>query len=306
MGGAARALRGEPLLSLLLVRLLPRRALSRTMGWLAQRRAPSFLLRPILALYTKGFGADLSEAARPLAAYATFNDFFTRELKDGLRPVDPSPDALVSPVDGRVYASGAVDAGTILQAKGVPYRVADLLGSEEDASRFDGGTFLTCYLSPRDYHRIHWPFDGTVDRARHLPGDLWPVNDRALAGVPRLFARNERVAILGRLATGGDVALVPVGALNVGSIRLAFHDLRTNRIGRKTPVTHALDPAVPARRGGEAARFAFGSAVVLLVSRSAGRLDPLEPGTVVRVGRRIGTRAGGPPEPSSAVRPVAG
>jgi len=289
VGGAARPLRRVAGLSLALVRALPRRAVSRAMGWLAELPVPAPLLVPVLNAYVKAFGADLSEAARPLRGYASFNDFFTRELRDGLRPIDLAPTSLVSPVDGRVYASGDVDEGTILQAKGVPYRVADLLGDDGDAARFDGGTFVTCYLAPRDYHRIHWPFDGTVDRIRHLPGDLWPVNDRALAGVPRLFARNERVAILGRLTGGGDVALVPVGALNVGSIRLAFHQLRTNRGGSDAPRAASFHPPVAARRGAEAARFAFGSAVVLLVARSAGRLDPLPSGAVVRYGCRIGT-----------------
>ena len=262
------------------------------MGFLSELPVPSALLVPILAAYSKGFGVDLSEAARPLRAYASFNDFFTRELRDGLRPLDPDPAALVSPVDGRVYASGSVDAGTILQAKGVPYRVADLLGSADAARPFEDGTFLTCYLSPKDYHRIHWPFDARLERVRHLPGDLWPVNDAAVAGVPRLFARNERVAILATTSSGAAVALVPVGALNVGSIRLAFARLRTNRGGVAMPRVVALPAAAVACRGEEAARFAFGSAVVLLVSRGAGRLDAIEPGSVVRVGRRIGTRAG--------------
>ena len=261
------------------------------MGLLAELPVPSLLLRPVLLAYAKGFGADLSEAARPLGAYASFNDFFTRELRPGLRPIDPDPRALVSPVDGRVYASGSVDQGTVLQAKGVPYRVSELLGSTEDAAPFEGGTFLTCYLAPKDYHRIHWPFDADVARARHLPGDLWPVNDGAVAGVPGLFARNERVAVLCTALGGGAVALVPVGALNVGSIRLAFARLRTNRGGVAMPRPVRLEGPVVARRGDEAARFAFGSAVVILVSKAAGRLDPIAPGSIVRVGRRIGTAA---------------
>jgi phosphatidylserine decarboxylase len=274
-----------------LVRALPRKAVSRAFGFLAETPLPSPLLVPVLAAYARGFGADLSEAARPLSAYATFNDFFTRELRPGSRPLDPDPEALLSPVDGGVHACGPVAAGEVLQAKGVPYRVADLLGSDADAAPFEGGTYATLYLSPRDYHRIHWPFDATVDRVRHLPGDLWPVNDRALAAVPRLFARNERVAVLGRLASGAPVALVPVGALNVGSIRLAFHPLRTNRGAPAVPRTLRLDPAHAARRGDEAARFAFGSAVVLLLSPGAGRIDARAPRSTVRYGRRIGTLA---------------
>lgn len=273
----------------LLVRLLPRRTVSRTLGFLARRRVPRWLLRPVLRAYCKGFGVELGEAARPLEAYRTFDDFFTRELRDGLRPVDPDPAALTSPVDARVYMAGAVDAGTILQAKGVPYTVAALLGSADDARPFDGGTFVTAYLSPKDYHRIHWPLSGRVERIRHLPGDLWPVNDRALAGVPGLFARNERVAILGRTATGAAFAMVPVGALNVGSIGLEFHATRTNRPLRRSPRTVEFAPPLEVERGARAAWFSFGSAVVLLLSPAAGRLDAVEPGTTLRVGRRIGT-----------------
>jgi phosphatidylserine decarboxylase len=259
------------------------------MGWLAEIPMPWPLLVPVLWAYSKGFGVHRAEVARPLRRYRSFNDFFTRELAPGLRPLDPDPAAVVSPVDGRVYTSGAVESGTILQCKDVPYSVADLLGSEADAAPFNGGTFVTAYLAPKDYHRIHWPMDATVDRVRHLPGDLWPVNDKALAGVPRLFARNERVAMLGRTPSGAAFALVPVGALNVGSIRLAFATLRTNRRGPKTPRDVDLSSDLVARRGAEAARFAFGSAIVLLLSRDAGRLDAIEPGTVLRLGRRIGT-----------------
>ena len=210
-------------------------------------------------------------------------------MKPGLRPLAADPAAVLSPVDGRVYASGPIDDGTILQAKGVPYRVADLLGSEDDADTLRGGTFQTYYLAPKDYHRIHWPFDAAVARVRHLPGDLWPVNDAALASVPRLFARNERAPIVGTTASGAPFAMTPVGALNVGSIRLAFHPLVTNRGGRAVPRAFPLSPHFEARRGDEAARFAFGSAVVLLLSPDAGHLDALLPGTVSRQGARVGT-----------------
>lgn len=276
-----------------IVRALPRRAASRLAGALAERVVPPSVLRAVLARYSKHFGVDLSEAARPLSGYRTFNDFFTRELRAGTRPLDDDPAAIVSPVDGRVHASGRIEGGTVLQAKGVPYTVAELLGDVADAAPFDGGKFATLYLSPKDYHRIHWPFDATVTRLRHLPGDLWPVNDEAVASIRGLFARNERVAILGTTATG-PFAMVPVGAFNVGSIRLAFHPLRGNAPRYRGPRTVTLSPPVLARRGGEAARFAFGSAVVLLVSAASGTLVPLEPRSDVRVGRRIGTSAPAP------------
>lgn len=290
VGGAARAVRGGVGVSVpRYVAWLPRRVVSRLTGVCARLRLPPPLLAPLLGLYARGFGADLTEAARPLAAFRSFSDFFTRELRDGVRPLDPDPAAVLSPVDARVYMSGPVERGTVLQAKGVPYAVGDLLGDAADAARFEGGTFLTAYLAPKDYHRIHWPWTGALHLARHLPGDLWPVNDRALAGVPGLFARNERLALLGRTAAGADVALVPVGALNVGSIGLEGVALRTNRAGPRGPSQRRFAPPRPTVRGARAAWFDFGSAVVLLVSPAAGRLDPLEPGTVLRVGRRIGT-----------------
>lgn len=274
-----------------LVRCLPRKAVSRALGILSELPLPPLVLKPVLLAYAKGFGVDLAEAGRPLGAYASFNDFFTRELRGGLRPIDPDPASVVSPVDARVYASGTVEAGRVLRVKGVPYDLAELLGSAADAAPFVGGTYLTAYLSPKDYHRIHWPFDGRVLRARHLPGDLWPVNDGAVAGVPRLFARNERIPIVGETETGRAFALVPVGALNVGSIRLAFHRIRTNRGGTCVPRPIALDAPVTVARGAEAARFAFGSAIVLLLAPGPGGLAALPVDSILRLGTRIGALA---------------
>jgi phosphatidylserine decarboxylase len=293
VGGAARALRGARGLSFSfgLVRALPRRLVSRTLGAAAGMRVPGFVLRPALSLYCRHFDVDLSESERPLSDYATFNDFFTRALKPGARPLDADPAALLSPVDGRVHASGPIEQGAILQAKGVPYRLEDLLGSADDARLFDGGTFATLYLSPRDYHRIHHPADGELLRVRPLPGDLWPVNDEAVSRVPRLFARNERVACVGRFASGAPYAMVPVGALNVGSIRLTFVPLRTNRSILSRDVV-AFDPPLSVRRGEEFGRFEFGSAVVLLLSKAAGEVFPLESRSPVRLGRPIGRLRG--------------
>ena len=267
------------------------------MGFLASARVPRFLLRPAIVAYCKHFDVDLAEAALPISDHRRFNEFFARALRDGARPLDADPAAVLSPVDGRVHAAGAIEAGQVLQAKGVPYSVGELLGSDDDAREVEGGTFATLYLSPRDYHRIHWPLDASVERVRHLPGDLWPVNDRAVAGVPRLFARNERVALFGRTATGGRFAFVCVGALNVGSIvlapGLASEGARTNGWSRRR-VEWTKSPPLAVRRGDELGRFEFGSAVVLLLAPGAGRLDTLETKSPVRVGRRIGTLSGAP------------
>jgi phosphatidylserine decarboxylase len=276
------------------------------MGILGRAPAPGFVLRPVLRAYARAFRADLAEMERPLEDYRTFLDFFTRTLKPGARSWPDDPRAVASPADGRIHVAGEVRAGTALQAKGIPYAVSDLLGSAEDAAAFEGGTFSVVYLAPGDYHRFHWPFDATVDTVRHLPGDLWPVNDRALAGVPGLFARNERVAVLGRTPDGGAFAVVPVGALDVGSIRLAFHPVRTNGVGRARPRTWSL-AGIGGKRGAELGRFEFGSSIVLLLSAAAGALDPLVRGTRVRLGDPIGRLAGkAPRRPAPRSSPTRG
>jgi len=271
-----------------LVRALPRKAVSRAIGALAGTAAPRALLAPAIAAYARGYGVDLSEADRPIGAYPTFGAFFGRALRPGARPLDPDPRAVLSPVDGRVHAAGRVEGDLVVPVKGVPFSLRDLLGSAPAAAVLEGGTFAVLYLAPRDYHRIHWPFDGSVSTVRHLPGDLWPVDPVAVDVVPRLFARNERVAILGS-AGGGTFALVPVGALNVGSVRLSFCPVRTNRNAPARPRTHAFAPPLIVRRGDEVGRFELGSAVVLACSPGCARLDALERGAAVRMGRRIGT-----------------
>lgn len=272
------------------VRALPRKAVSRAIGVLSSTSLPRALLVPAIAAYARGYRVDLSEADRAIGAYPTFGDFFGRALRPGARPIDPDPRAIVSPVDGRVHAAGRVEGGQVVPVKGVPFSLRDLLGSAEAAAALEGGTFAVLYLAPRDYHRIHWPFDAAVEAVRHLPGDLWPVDPVAVDVVPRLFARNERVAAQGT-AGGGPFALVAVGALNVGSIRLSFCGVRTNRNVPAAPRTQVFAPPLRVRRGDEVGRFALGSAVVLACSRGCGRLDEVERGAVVRMGVRIGALA---------------
>lgn len=270
----------------LAIRLMPRRAVSRLLGRLGRMRLPGFLLRPFLRWYIGRYGVVMEDAVDPLEAYPTFVSFFTRALVDGARRMPADPRAIASPCDGRVSAAGPIERGTILQVKRVSYPVAELLGSEATACDLEGGTFVTIYLAPGDYHRFHWPFDGRAHTLKHLPGDLWPVNDRALHSVADLFAVNERVVVLGDTAAGRPFALVPVGALNVGSIRLAFHDVQTNRCCKKRQPDAWVD--VTAARGDEFGRFEFGSTVVLLLGPEAGRLDAFAPDTRLRLGDSIG------------------
>ena len=275
----------------LLVRLLPRRGLSRLTGWFAHRRVPGFLLRPALRWYARRYRANLAEAARPLEDYRSFNDFFTRTLEEGVRPMPEDPQAIACPCDGTAAMSGTVESGTLLQVKGHTYSLGDLLGDAEAAAAFEGGTYAVLYLAPGDYHRYHWPFAGRIDTVRHVRGDLWPVNERAVESVERLFAVNERVVCLGDLPSGGRFAYIPVGALNVGSIKLDFHDLRTNRMGGAAAQRWAV--SVEAGRGDPFGLFELGSTIVLVLSRDAGRLDVPPPGTTLRLGRPIGRLGGG-------------
>ncbi|MFV1957785.1 MAG: archaetidylserine decarboxylase [Planctomycetota bacterium] len=279
------------------VQALPRRAVSRLLGHLGRLRLPPVLLGPLLGLYAHGFGVELQEMERPLRSYASFLDFFTRRLRPDLRPQPEDPAAVTAPADGRVHSGGRVARGTILQTKGVPYGVGDLLGGDDD---FEGGTWLTTYLAPGDYHRFHWPFDAHVAEVRHLPGDLWPVHPGAVAWVPRLFATNERIVLRGEVAGGGAFAVAAVGALNVGSIRIDLAPrLRTNR-GGGARRTWAIEAPIPVRRGEPMGHFEFGSALVLLLSATAGVLEAREPGTRLRVGEVVGRLT---PTP---VRPPAG
>ncbi len=273
------------------MRALPKGAISRLAGRVAAARLPRPLLAAGIRAFGGVFGVDFSEAREPIRSFATFQEFFTRELRDGVRPIDPAPDAVVSPCDGTWGASGEVRDGMLLQLKGREYSLATLLGGAQEATPFEGGAFATLYLSPRDYHRFHTPCDVEVVSARYLPGTLWPVNRLGLEGVDGLFARNERICAWMRVV-GSDGApglcLVAVGATMVGSVRVAFDDLTTNTPGLET-TTRTYEPPLAYARGAEWGRFEFGSTIVLVAAPGVVALDFAEPGTPLRLGRRIGT-----------------
>jgi phosphatidylserine decarboxylase len=263
-------------------------ALSRATGRLADLRLPAPLLQPLLRLYVRAFGVDLAEAAEPLGSFPSFNAFFTRRLREGVRPVAAGPGVVVSPSDSRLSGIGPLPPdGRLEQVKGSDYSIEALLGSAEDAAHFRHGTHATLYLSPAMYHRVHSPVDGRIRRWRYVPGRLFPVNAAGVRSVPGLFTRNERVAILVESEAHGPVAVVLVGAANVGRISLAFADLVTNR---RRPAGSVVPPSpVAVRRGDELGAFNLGSTVVLLLADSslvpaAGR------GDLVRVGQALWRR----------------
>ena len=272
------------------LRALPLHALSRGAGWLAARRLPEPLQRAEIRLFGAAVGVDFSETRDPIAAFPTLQAFFTRALADGARPIDAAPSAVVAPCDGAWGAAGEVASGTLLQMKGRPYSLGALLGDDAEAKRYEGGTYATFYLSPRDYHRFHMPCAATVRHATYLPGSLWPVNRIGIEGVPGLFAENERIsAVFDVVADAADLAIVAVGATLVGKVRVAFDDLCTGAEASPRSRAYEGDAARAFAKGEEWGRFEFGSTLVMVAARSALTLDIPPPGTPLRLGTRIGT-----------------
>jgi phosphatidylserine decarboxylase len=246
-----------------------------------------------LAAFAAALDIDVHEAELPLEDYRTINQFFVRKLKPGVRGWPAATDVAAAPVDAIVGLHGDIGDGRILQAKGRYYTAAELLDDTHQASRFASGKFLTLYLSPRHCHRIHTPTPGLIPQARHVPGALLPVNEAAVQLVDRLFARNERLIcyIDGAL---GRMAIVAVGAYNVGRISAAFDPhwngndraAVTNRKGA-TAETRTYDPPRPVQTGAEIMAFHLGSTVVLLFESQRVELLPALADPEIRVGQPI-------------------
>jgi phosphatidylserine decarboxylase len=271
------------------LRRLPQGAMSRSFGRLADTPLPRAVRRPVLNTFARAVGIDPTEAELPLEEYTSLNAFFVRKLKAEARPWTLPAYVAGSPVDGVVGQLGPIRGGSIVQAKGRTYTVAGLLQDTREAERFMDGSFLTLYLSPRHYHRIHAPFGGTISKALHVPGALLPVNAPSVAHIPELFARNERLlcyidGVLGR------VAVVAVGAYNVGRISAAFDDLwrapSTNQRSTEVEVREYAPPRQVAA-GDEIMAFHLGSTVVLLFEPRARLHGGLAAGEEIRLGSLI-------------------
>jgi len=272
--------------------LVPQHALSRFAGSLASSETP-WLRDRLIRRFVAAYGVDLSEAARGIGQFASFNDFFTRELKPGARALADAAQHILSPADGAVSQLGPVSGGRIIQAKGRDYSVAEILGCEAaEAARFEGGSFLTIYLSPKDYHRVHMPASGTLARTSYIPGDLFSVNTATAAGVDRLFARNERLSCRFD-GPDGHFASIMVGAMIVAGIDTVWPN--TFRTHASAPVHEDFaqqDRSFAA--GDEMGRFYLGSTVVLLFEpgRVEWRTD-LKAGDPLRMGEAIAARRPG-------------
>ena len=277
-------------LSLNLLRVYPKKLGSRAAGWGAERTLPKGLRPMVLGSFARKYGVDLAEAEKPLEAYESLQALFTRRLKPGLRPqAEAVPGGVNSPVDARIIASGRIEAGTLIQAKGLPYRLEELLKHLPEPGRFEGGHYLTLYLSPKDYHRIHVPIPGRVTAVAKVEGELWPVNDASTTHVPGLYTRNRRAAWLAtgvESAEGLEVAAVLVGATHVGGCVIDARWLN----GRELPADGGFRvPEQPCAPGDDLGLFQFGSTVVLLIAGPRAQdWTPLRSEGPVKVGERLG------------------
>ena len=270
--------------------VLPHRLLSSVARKLAYSPSPR-IKQWLIDTVTRKFGVDLGEAAQPDAkSYPTFNAFFTRALKPGARVADPDPRVLLMPADGRISQCGPIKDGRIFQAKGHSFTAAELLGDAEAAKPFENGLFATVYLSPKDYHRVHMPWTGTLRETVHVPGRLFSVGTAAVATVPRLFARNERL-VCHFDTSFGPMASVMVGALLVSGVETVWSGVEIPRYGDAITRKDWRGKGITLERFAEMARFNYGSTVIVLLPPGVAELAPeLQAEVAVKLGQRLAVR----------------
>ena len=272
----------------LLQYLLPHRLLSRLVMW-ATRWTFAPWKNFLIARIVRAYRVDLDEAqTADFADYRHFNAFFTRALKAGARPQASAPDAILCPADGRISQSGPISAGRVLQAKGQDFSVAELLADADAAVPFADGSFVTVYLSPRDYHRVHMPLAGELVETLHVPGRLFSVAPFAVSAIPRLFARNERLVCHFR-GEHGPFVVVLVGAMLVSGIETVWGGVEVPPYASDLTRRDWRGRGITLARGAEMGRFNMGSTAIVLLPAGLGRFDPtLAPEQAVRVGQCVG------------------
>jgi len=268
-------------LNFLLTNRVPRIALTRFMGWFSKIRHP-WVYRTSIAVWRLFSDVDLSDAKK--ASFESLHDCFTRELRPGARTIEPDPALLASPCDAIVGAFGTVYAGSVLQAKGSPYRIEDLFGQAERAAPFEGGSYVTLRLTSSMYHRFHAPGDGRIEHLSYLGGDTWNVNPIALKRVQRLFCRNERAVIRMRLSGGAPLALVPVAAILVASIRLHFLDVLLHL---RWPGPNEMPCGVAVAKGQELGWFEHGSTIIVFAPPGFTLAPGIQTGQAIRMGQAL-------------------
>lgn len=279
-------------LKVLMQYLLPKQRLTTFAGRVAGAQGGAMTTR-LIRWFVGKYGVDMSEAENiDIGSYKSFNEFFSRPLKAGVRPLATAD--FVSPVDGAISQFGAIDDHHILQAKGHRFTTTELVGGDSTlAAQFRHGSFANLYLSPKDYHRLHMPCDGKLMRMIYVPGTLFSVNPVTARGVPNLFARNERVVCVFESPHHGPFVMVLVGATIVGSMATVWHGVvnpkRTNKISEWS----YTDESIVLNKGDEMGRFLLGSTVVMLFPKDAIVFNPAwTPERPVRLGEEMGNRPG--------------
>lgn len=279
-------------LKILLQYLLPKQRLTAFAGRIAGAQSSAMTL-PLIRWFVRKYGVDMTEAENPdIASYSSFNDFFTRPLKMGARPLATAD--FICPVDGAISQFGTIDDDRILQAKGHRFTTTELVGGDAAlASLFRHGSFANLYLSPRDYHRLHMPCDGKLTRMIYVPGALFSVNPTTARGVPKLFARNERVVCVFESPEYGPFVMVLVGATIVGSMATVWHGVvNPKRTGKVSEWTYADQDAV-LKKGEEMGRFLLGSTIVMLFRQDTIAFSKdWAPERPVRLGEMMGNSPG--------------
>jgi phosphatidylserine decarboxylase len=269
-------------INFLLTNRIPRRALTQFMGWFSKIEHP--LVRDLsIGIWRLFSDLNLGEARK--STFTSMHDCFTRELKEGARPIDPDPCRVVSPCDAMIGASGTIEGNMLLQIKGFPYALEDLIGASELAERYRNGIYVTLRLTSSMYHRFHAPHDCRVEQVTYISGDTWNVNPIALRRIEKLFCKNERAVVQTRLAASGDiVTLVPVAAILVASIRLHCLDVPLN-LKHRGPNT--ISCAADYKKGEEMGWFEHGSTIVMLAPERFSLTNNVQPGHPIRMGQAL-------------------
>lgn len=268
--------------------IFPHHLLSRLIGWCTKSKI-SIWKNFVISFIVKHYGVNMQEASNPdITTYDCFNSFFTRSLKPEARPIATDHNAIISPADGVISQAGNIIDCNIIQAKGRSYTVTQLLGCQQRAKLFIGGKFVTIYLSPRDYHRLHMPLDGKLQEMVHIPGRIFSVNAATTNCIPRLFARNERVVTLFD-TKAGPMALILVGAIFVASIETVWHGVVTPPTAKAIKVWQYSANSIKLKKGAEMGRFNMGSTIIVLFGNKKIQWhDDFVAGKILQLGQMIG------------------
>jgi phosphatidylserine decarboxylase len=267
--------------------VMPHHAVSRVVYFFTRLHGPQ--VAPMITWFIKKYGVNMDDAEESeVGYYQTFNEFFIRPIKPSIRPIAPGDNTLACPCDGTVSQAGPIRAGAIVQAKGRGYSALELLGGDKTmAAEFADGNFATIYLAPYNYHRVHMPIDANMKRMIHVPGRLFSVAQWTVEEIPRLFARNERLACYFE-TMAGPMVMVLVGAINVAAIETVWSGLVTPPRGKKISEFDYSLTRKEISKGAEMGRFNMGSTVILLTGKNVEWLPHITPGQTVKMGQLIG------------------